>query len=86
MAQVLIYTTEVCPYCHMAKELLTARHVAFKEIRVDLDPAQREEMIRLSQRRTVPQIFINQKNIGGYDDLAALIKSGEFDELINKHS
>jgi glutaredoxin 3 len=84
MSQVLIYTTDICPYCHQAKELLTARGVAFEEIRIDLDPQKRDEMMSLSQKRTVPQIFINQKSIGGYDDLVTLIKTGEFDKLINR--
>jgi glutaredoxin 3 len=66
----------------MAKALLTARQIAFEEIRVDLDPVQREEMMRLSNRRTVPQIFINNQPIGGYDDLAALVKSGKLDGLL----
>lgn len=84
MSQVLIYTTDICPYCRMAKDLLTSRGVAFEEIRIDLDPQKRDEMMNLSQRRTVPQIFINQKSIGGYDDLVTLIKTGEFDALINR--
>lgn len=82
MAKVIIYSSENCPYCRMAKALLTARQVAFEEIRVDLDPVQREEMVRLSNRRTVPQIFINDQSIGGYDDLAALAKSGKLDGLL----
>ena len=82
MARVIIYTKENCPYCRLAKELLGARKVAYQEIRVDLDDSQREEMIRLSNRRTVPQIFINDQSIGGYDDLAALAKSGKLDGLL----
>lgn len=82
MAKVIMYTTEQCPYCHMAKELLKARQVAYEEIRVDLDDSKRDEMIRLSNRRTVPQIFINDQSIGGYDDLAALAKSGKLDDLL----
>jgi glutaredoxin 3 len=82
MAKVIVYTKEPCPYCHLAKELLTARHVAFEEVRIDLDPSRLEEMLRLSNRRTVPQIFINDQSIGGYDDLAALAKSGKLDGLL----
>jgi glutaredoxin 3 len=66
----------------MAKELLHSRGIAFDEIRVDLDQVKLEEMMRLSNRRTVPQIFINGKSIGGYDDLAALVKAGKLDELL----
>lgn len=83
MTKVIIYTKEHCPYCKMAKELLSARHVAFEEIRIDLDESKRDEMVSLSQRRTVPQIFINDQPIGGYDDLAALAKSGKLDGLLN---
>lgn len=83
MAKVIVYTSDTCPYCHMAKELLTQRNIPFEEIRVDLDPVKREEMMRLSQRRTVPQIFINDQSIGGYDDLAALAKSGKLNDLLN---
>ncbi len=82
MPNVVMYSKDNCPYCRMAKSLLDARQVAFKEIRIDLDEAQRDEMIRLSNRRTVPQIFINDQPIGGYDDLAALAKSGKLDELL----
>lgn len=82
MAKVIVYTSASCPYCHMAKELLTANQVAFQEIRVDLDSGKRDEMIRLSNRRTVPQIFINDQPIGGYDDLAALAKSGKLHGLL----
>lgn len=82
MAKVVMYTKEDCPYCDMAKTLLKARHVNFEEIRVDLDESKREEMMQLSQRRTVPQIFINDQPIGGYDDLAALAKAGKLDDLL----
>jgi len=82
MAKVILYTTQQCPYCHMAKELLSSKNIPYEEIRVDTDPEKREEMMRLSQRRTVPQIFINDQSIGGYDDLAALARSGKLDELL----
>ena len=83
MAKVIIYTKENCPYCRMAKDLLSARQVSYEEIRIDLDDHKRDEMIRLSNnRRTVPQIFINDQPIGGYDDLAALAKSGKLDGLL----
>lgn len=82
MAKVIMYTKEYCPYCRHAKELLNAKKVAFEEIRVDLDAAELEKMMKLSNRRTVPQIFINDVSIGGYDDLAALNKSGKLDELL----
>jgi glutaredoxin 3 len=86
MTNVIIYTKENCPYCKMAKELFAAHHVAYQEVRVDLDEAKREEMMRLSNRRTVPQIFINDQSIGGYDDLSALVKAGKLDALLKQQS
>ncbi len=82
MAKVIVYSKENCSYCRLAKELLKTRNIAFEEVRVDLEPAQLEEMLKLSQRRTVPQIFINDQPIGGYDDLAKLAKSGNLDALL----
>jgi glutaredoxin 3 len=72
-----MYTTQVCPYCVRAKALLKQRGVAeIEEIRVDLDPAQRDHMIELTGRRTVPQIFIGTTHVGGCDDLVALDQKG----------
>lgn len=71
MKKVLIYTSAVCPYCVRAKQLLQAKGLAYTEIRVDLDDAEREKMIARSGRRTVPQIFIDDDHIGGCDDLYA---------------
>lgn len=82
MAKVIVYSAENCTYCRMAKQLLTSKEIPFEEVRVDIDEAKREEMMRLSNRRTVPQIFINDQPIGGYDDLAALAKSGKLDGLL----
>ncbi|HLB41450.1 MAG TPA: glutaredoxin 3 [Gammaproteobacteria bacterium] len=80
--KVIIYTKENCPYCRLAKELLSARKLTFEEIRIDLDEAKLEEMIQLSHRRTVPQIFIKGQSIGGYEDLVNLAKSGKLDDLL----
>jgi glutaredoxin 3 len=82
MANIIIYTKANCPYCDWAKQLLTARNATYTEVAVDTDAAKREEMERLSGRRTVPQIFINDQSIGGYDDLSALAKAGELDKLL----
>ena len=82
MTNIIIYTKENCPYCVLAKTLLTERGVTFSEVRIDLDDSKRDEMVRLSNKRTVPQIFINDQPIGGYDDLAALAKSGKLDGLL----
>lgn len=79
-----IYTTEVCPYCVRAKALLDKKQVAYSEIRVDNDDAKRQYMMEKSGRRTVPQIFIHGRAIGGCDDLHALDLSGELDKLLVK--
>jgi glutaredoxin 3 len=77
MNAVRMYTTQVCPYCQRAKMLLKQRGVArIDEIRVDLDPSERERMVELTGRRTVPQIFIGDTHVGGCDDLMALDQRG----------
>ena len=81
-AQILVYATGWCPYCQRAKALLTQKNLAFKEIDVDDDPKLREEMIARSGRRSVPQIFIGARHLGGCDDLYALDDSGELDRLL----
>lgn len=82
MSKVVVYTKANCPYCVMAKNLLASRNIHFEEIRVDLDKDKLAEMLQLSNRRTVPQIFINDQPVGGYDDLATLSKSGKLDQLV----
>lgn len=83
MANVVIYSKEPCPYCVRAKQLFDKKKVAYDELRIDLKPELVAEMInRSSGRRTVPQIFINNKHIGGCDDLMALEMSGELDKLL----
>ena len=82
-AHVLMYTTAVCPYCIRAKQLLAARGVTeIEEVRVDVDPARREEMMARTQRRTVPQIFIGETHVGGCDDLMALDAQGGLRPLL----
>lgn len=83
MAKVVIYSAASCSYCVRAKMLLAQKKVAFEEIRVDLDAAKRAEMIELSGRQTVPQIFINDQHIGGFDDMWALEQKGELDSLLS---
>jgi len=82
MAQVTIYTTNWCPYCTGAKALLRSKEIEFDEIDVTDDPEKRAEMERLSQRHTVPQIFIDGRTIGGYDDARMLDATGELDRLL----
>ena len=77
MQPVKMYTTAVCPYCTRAKQLLKARGVdAIEEIRIDMDPQQRAEMMSITGQRTVPQIFIGDVHVGGCDDLVALDSRG----------
>ncbi|NDY93249.1 glutaredoxin 3 [Ideonella livida] len=83
MNKVRMYTTQVCPYCIRAKALLKQRGVdEIEEIRVDLDPQQRQAMMELTGRRTVPQIFIGQTHVGGCDDLVALDQRGGLTPLL----
>jgi glutaredoxin 3 len=80
--EVTVYTSDWCPYCQRAKNLLAQKNVAFNEINVEQDEKFREDMIKRSNRRTVPQIFIGDRHVGGCDDLFALDRSGELDRLI----
>jgi glutaredoxin 3 len=84
MARISMYCTAVCPYCVAAERLLSSKGVAnIDKIRVDLQPARRAEMMERSGRRTVPQIYIDDRHIGGFDELAALDASGGLDSLLN---
>lgn len=82
MQKVVIYTTPGCPYCADAKELLNKKGVKYEEIQVDKDANKLAEMVKLSKRRSVPQIFINNESIGGFDELSKLATSGELDTLL----
>jgi glutaredoxin 3 len=83
MNAVRMYTTQVCPYCIRAKALLKQRGVAqIDEVRIDLDPEQRDQMMALTGRRTVPQIFIGDTHVGGCDELMALDRSGGLAPLL----
>lgn len=83
MAKVQVYTTTYCPFCTRAKTLLNNKGVAFEEIDVTEDDALRQKMVELSGgRRTVPEIFINDKIVGGYDELRMLEMKGELDALL----
>ncbi len=83
MAEVVIYTSPMCGYCYRAKKLLERKGVAFTEIDVESDPARRQEMIaRAGGRYTVPQIFINNRHVGGCDDLYDLDSAGKLDGLL----
>ncbi|MCB9947379.1 MAG: glutaredoxin 3 [Rhodospirillaceae bacterium] len=83
MSRVTIYSSPFCPYCYMAKKLLTQKGVAFDEIDVMMHPKRRDEMMaRAGGRRTVPQIFVGDTHVGGNDDLQALERAGRLDELL----
>ncbi len=80
---VTIYSTGICPYCDRAKQLLTNKGVPFTEIRIDKERGKLEEMLlRSQQRRSVPQIFIGDYHVGGFDDLYALEQAGKLDALL----
>jgi glutaredoxin 3 len=83
MPKVRMYSTAVCPYCQMAERLLHERGVTqIDKLRIDLDPVLRQEMMSATGRRTVPQIYIGETHVGGYDDLAALDRAGQLAPLL----
>lgn len=83
MAKVRMYSTQVCPYCQMAERLLRSKGVAeIEKILIDRDPEQRAVMMEKTGRRTVPQIYIGDTHVGGYDDLSALDRAGGLDPLL----
>jgi glutaredoxin 3 len=85
MVKVTMYSTAFCPYCTMAERLLSKKGVQeIEKIRVDLEPDRREEMMEKTKRRTVPQIYIGETHIGGFDDLAALERAGDLDRLLGR--
>ena len=85
MAEVIVYTTRICPYCVRAKQLLTRKGIAFREVEVSDDPLERQALVQRTGQRTVPQIFIADQSIGGCDDLYALDRSGELDRLLARY-
>jgi len=83
--EITMYSTGWCPYCDRARGLLQRKGATFSEVKVDEDPAQRDLMLKRSGgRRTVPQIFIGDRHVGGFDDLYALDKAGELDKLLGR--
>jgi glutaredoxin 3 len=86
MAKIVMYCTEVCPYCVRAEQLLHRKGVQeIEKIRIDLQPELRDAMIQKTGRRTVPQIFINGEHVGGYDDMAALDRAGKLDVMLSNN-
>jgi len=83
MPKIRMYSTAVCPFCQRAEMLLKSKGVAeIEKIRIDLDPAKRDEMMEKTGRRTVPQVYIGGVHVGGFDDLAALDRAGKLDPLL----
>lgn len=82
MPDILMYTSTICPYCIMAKRLLQSKGASFQEINVDQDPELRTEMMQRTKRRTVPQIYIGDQHVGGYDELYALERTKQLDPLL----
>ncbi|MCB6183530.1 glutaredoxin 3 [Leeia sp. TBRC 13508] len=83
MPKITMYTTAVCPFCINAKRLLASKGVTeIDEVRIDVDPEKRAEMMERTQRRTVPQIYIDDLHVGGFDDLSALDRAGKLDPLL----
>ena len=82
MSEVVVYSTRICPYCVRAKMLLQNKGVDFREIMLDNQPELRMEMMQRSGRRTVPQIWVGETHVGGFDDLWALDRAGELDPLL----
>ncbi|MDO8988739.1 MAG: glutaredoxin 3 [Sideroxyarcus sp.] len=86
MAKIIMYCTEVCPYCVRAEQLLQRKgFTEIEKIRIDLQPEMQEIMIQKTGRRTVPQIYINGEHVGGYDDMAALDRAGKLDAMLNNN-
>lgn len=84
MAKITMYTTAYCPYCMRAEQLLASKGVSeINKISIDTDPAEREAMMARTGRRTVPQIYIDERHIGGFDDLAALDRAGGLEPLLS---
>lgn len=83
MTDVLVYSTAVCPYCVAAKNYLTKKGYGYREVRIDRDPALRDEMLARARRTSVPQIFVGETHIGGYDDLVALDRAGGLQPLLD---
>lgn len=80
--RIRIYSTAVCPYCVAAKNFLKSKGVEWTEVRVDTDPAEREKMVALTRRTSVPQIFVGDTHVGGYDDMMALHRAGGLEPLL----
>ena len=84
--EITLYTTAICPYCVAAKNFLKSRGQVWTEVRIDLDFEQRQKMVAKANRTSVPQIFVGETHVGGYDDLIALHRAGKLEPLLARHS
>ena len=80
---IVLYTTAICPYCVAAKNFLKSKGLQWQEVRIDTDPAERERMLQRARRTSVPQIFVGDVHVGGYDDMMAMHRAGRFEPLVN---
>jgi glutaredoxin 3 len=80
--EIILYTSAICPYCVAAKNFLKSRQQTWTEVRIDIDPAAREKMMALARRTSVPQIFVGDTHVGGYDDMIALHRAGKLEPLL----
>ena len=80
---IVLYTSAICPYCVAAKNFLKSKHQSWREVRIDIDPAAREAMVARTRRTSVPQIFIGDTHVGGYDDMMALHRAGKLEPLFS---
>lgn len=79
--EIILYTTAICPYCVAAKNFLKSKGQSWKEVRIDTDPVEREKMMARTRRTSVPQIFVGDTHVGGYDDMMALHRAGKLEPL-----
>ena len=79
---ITIYSTAICPYCVAAKNFLKSKGLAWNEVRIDTAPGEREKMVERTRRTSVPQIFVGETHVGGYDDMMALHRAGKFEPLL----
>ena len=80
--EIVMYTSAICPYCVAAKNFLKSKGLSWNEIRIDTNPAEREAMVAKARRTSVPQIFVGETHVGGYDDMMALHRAGRFEPLL----
>lgn len=82
--EITLYTSAVCGYCVAAKNFLKSKGLQWREVRIDTDPAERQRMVALAKRTSVPQIFVGDTHVGGYDDMMALHRAGKFEPLLGR--